>query len=131
MQREGTSLRRGACDPHGARLELIYVIEWSPFTFQTAEENEQRHKRREAEIATATASVVEPALKQIRDQGLEANGIVRHGNVGEVLSQVANELDAKQIVVGRIGESAMRALVFGSVTSKLIQLAKVPVTVVP
>ena len=26
-------------------IVVLYVIEWSPFAFQTAEENEQRHKR--------------------------------------------------------------------------------------
>ena len=28
-------------------LLVVYVIEWSPYSFQTAEENAQRHKRRE------------------------------------------------------------------------------------
>ncbi len=32
-------------------IALCYVIEWSPFSFQTPEENEQRHKRREEEIS--------------------------------------------------------------------------------
>ena len=37
----------------GARLVVVYVIEWSPYSFNTPEENEQRHKRREEEIEQA------------------------------------------------------------------------------
>ena len=37
-------------------IAICYVIEWSPFSFQTPEENEKRHLRREeAKVATATA----------------------------------------------------------------------------
>jgi nucleotide-binding universal stress UspA family protein len=35
------------------RLVLGYVVEWSPYTFNTPEENEQRHLRRKEEIKTA------------------------------------------------------------------------------
>ena len=28
----------------GAEILVVYVIEWSPFSFQTAEENAERHK---------------------------------------------------------------------------------------
>ena len=42
-------------------IVICYVIEWSPFTFQTAEENRERHKRREAEIAMAHERVLNPA----------------------------------------------------------------------
>lgn len=115
----------------GARLVVTYVIEWSPYTFNTPEENEQRHKRREEEITRANTSVLTPALEHIRNAGLEAEGIVRHGNVADVLSGLADEQSADQIIVGRIGESGLKSILFGSVTSKLIQLSKVPVTVVP
>jgi len=115
----------------GARLVVTYVIEWSPYTFNTPEENEQRHKRREEEITRANTSVLTPALEHIREAGLEAEGIVRHGNVADVLSGLADEQSADQIIVGRIGESGLKSILFGSVTSKLIQLSKVPVTVVP
>jgi nucleotide-binding universal stress UspA family protein len=135
---DNSDCSRRACDfackrakTAGAKLVLTYVIEWSPYTFNTPEENEQRHKRREEEIARANTSVMSPALEQIRSTGIDAEGIVRHGNVADVLNGLAAEHDADQIIVGRIGESGLKSLLFGSVTSKLIQLSKVPVTVVP
>jgi len=44
------------------RIMLVYVIEWSPFSFQTAEENEKRHARREEELNLAHERVVGPAV---------------------------------------------------------------------
>ena len=115
----------------GARLIVAYVIEWSPYSFNTAEENAKRHKRREEEINLATSSVLAPALETLKAAGVEAEGIVRHGNVADVLNRIAAESGAHQIVVGKIGESGLASLIFGSVTSKLIQVATMPVTVVP
>lgn len=125
---EFATRRAGAMN---ARLVLVYVIEWSPYSFNTPEENEQRHKRREEEISLARTSVLEPALSEVKDAGIDAEGIVRHGNVADVLNGLAIENKAVQIVVGRVGESGLKSLIFGSVTSKLVQVAAVPVTVVP
>ena len=115
----------------GAKLVVVYVIEWSPYTFNTPEENEERHKRREEEIARAKKNVLDPVLKQLNDAGIDGSGIVRHGNVAEVLNGLAAESGADQIIVGRIGESGLKSLLFGSVATKLVQLSTVPVTVVP
>lgn len=115
----------------GARIVLSFVIEWSPYSFNTPEENEVRHKRREEEIEKANSSVLDPALKRLAETGLSATAIVRHGNVADVLSEVAKENDADQIIVGRIGESGLKSMLFGSVTSKLVQTSTIPVTVVP
>ncbi len=115
----------------GAKLVVVYVIEWSPYTFNTPEENEERHLRREEEIERANKCVLDPILKQINEAGIDGDGIVRHGNVTEVLSSLAAECGADQIIVGRIGESGLKSLLYGSVTTKLVQLSNVPVTVVP
>lgn len=115
----------------GTQLLVVYVIEWSPYTFHTPEENAERHKQREQEISSARQTVLDPALERLRASGLDVEGIVRHGNVGDVLSRLAREQGAEQIFVGRIGESNLKSVLFGSVTSKLVQISTVPVTIVP
>lgn len=114
-----------------AKLVVVYVIEWSPYSFNTPEENAMRHKRREEEIEAATKSVLTPALKKLKASGLTVEGIVRHGNVAGVLSGLAGECGANQMFVGRIGGSGLTTMLFGSVTSKLVQMSTVPVTIVP
>ena len=114
----------------GAELLLVFVIEWSPFTFQTPEENAERHKRREEEIAKAKERIVDPAVSSLSADGLSVRGIVRHGNVADTLDQVAREEDARQIVVARTSSQSLTSRIFGSSTANLVMHASVPVTVV-
>ncbi|MEM7694537.1 MAG: universal stress protein [Pseudomonadota bacterium] len=115
----------GTCE-----IIVVYVIEWSPFTFQTAEENEVRHKRREEEIGVATARIIDPALDDLKAGGFTASGRVRHGDVSDTLKRIAKEEGAEQIIVARSSEGGFSARVFGSSTVNLVTSASVPVTVV-
>ena len=115
----------------GARLVVAYVIEWSPFTFNTPEENEQRHRRREEELARARSQVLDPLIGELTAAGLAIEGVVRHGHAAEVLAGLAAEYGASQIFVGRRGQSRITSLLFGSSAGTLVQIAPVPVTVVP
>jgi nucleotide-binding universal stress UspA family protein len=114
-----------------AKIILAYVIKWSPYTFQTAEENERRHKRKVEDIEFVNERVMEPMLESLASEGLEITGVVRHGQVADSLIYIAKKHGATDIVVGRIGESGVKTLIFGSVVAKLIQLTHIPVTIVP
>ena len=113
------------------RLVVAYVIEWSPYSFNTPEENEQRHQRREQEISTAKEKVLDPLLEGIKAQSVETVGIVRHGHIAEVMIGVAKEYNALGMFVGRLGTTTLKTMLFGSVTSNLVQSSPIPVTVVP
>ena len=114
-----------------SRLIVAYVIEWSPYTFNTPQENEERHKRREEEISRAETQVVHPLVDSLKSSGVDAEGMVRHGHAAEVLSQLASEQKAGQIFVGRRGLSRLQSMLFGSVAGSLVQISPVPVTVIP
>ena len=114
-----------------AKLILAYVIKWSPYTFQTAEENERRHKRKIEDIQFVHERVLDPMLESLASEGLEIEGVVRHGQVADSLIYIAKKHEVTEIVVGRIGESGVKTLIFGSVVAKLIQLTHIPVTIVP
>lgn len=113
----------------GAELLIVYVIEWSPYSFQTAEENAERHKRRDEEITLATERVVEPAVEGLKAAGMNARGIVRHGDVADTLNAVAVAEGADQIIVGRSSDGGIAERIFGSTIVNLVMSAKVPVTV--
>jgi nucleotide-binding universal stress UspA family protein len=114
-----------------ARLVVAYVVPWSPFTVQTAEENERRHLAKEEEVAAARREIVDVLVDRLRAEGTEVEGVVRHGHPAETLCDIASEQGAVHIVVGRRGQSRVRALLFGSTAGNLIQITTVPVTVVP
>ena len=111
-------------------LIVVYVIEWSPFSFQTAAENAERHKRREEEIAIARERVVDPAVADLKAAGLNARAIVRHGDVADTIDSIAHSEDASQIIVARSSDGGLTSRIFGSSTANLVMNAGVPVTVV-
>ena len=115
----------------GEELVVAYVIEWSPFSFNTPRELEERHKRREEEIERAQTEVIEPLLESLQDAGVEVRGMVRHGNPASTLDDLARDLEARVIFVGRKGMSKLQAMLFGSVAGSLVQISDRPVTVVP
>ena len=114
----------------GAGLVIAHIIPWSPYSFTTPEENEARPQRRAAELAAAQEQILEPAIELVGD-AVECTPVAKHGDRSELLAELAREHGASQIIVGRTGESRLKNALFGSVPSHLIQIADVPVTVVP
>jgi nucleotide-binding universal stress UspA family protein len=114
-----------------APLVVACVVPWSPYTVQTAEENEQRRVTKQREAAAAQPGIVDPLVASLGADGVKAEGVVRHGHPAETLSDLAEERGAASVVVGRRGQSRVRTLLFGSTPGNLIQIATVPVTVVP
>lgn len=111
-------------------LLIVYVIEWSPYSFQTAEENAVRHKRREEEITTATERVINPAVSSLVSDGMNARGLVRHGDVADTLNAISVEEKADQLIVSRSSEGGFAKRLFGGSTASLVMSASLPVTVV-
>jgi nucleotide-binding universal stress UspA family protein len=114
-----------------ARLYVAHIIEWSQFSFSTVEENALRHKRREEEIHRAYSEVIDPVVNRLKSEGLDVEGLVRHGHVAETLNTLAAENGVTNIILGRQGTSMLKSHVFGSVGSRLVQVADCAVTVVP
>jgi nucleotide-binding universal stress UspA family protein len=115
----------------GASIVVAYVIPWSQYTIQTAEENERRHVTKQRELDTARREIVEPLVQQLQSEGIAVEAVVRHGHPAETLCEIAAERGARHVVVGRRGQSKVKSLLFGSTPGNLIQISAVPVTVVP
>jgi len=114
-----------------SKLYVAHIIEWSQFTFSTALENAERHKRREEELHRAHSEIIDPVVNRLKAEGLEVEGLVRHGHVADTLQALAKEKGVSNIILGRQGTSMLKKHVFGSVGSRLVQSAECAVTVVP
>lgn len=112
-------------------LTLVYVIEWTPYSFHTPQELEERHKRREHEIGRAEDVVLKPAADALAAEGLKTSSVVRHGDASVILDEIAKETGASLIVIGRTGQHGLRERLFGGVSGRLVTMASVPVTIVP
>ncbi|MCP4979423.1 MAG: universal stress protein [Gammaproteobacteria bacterium] len=115
----------------GSDLVLAYVIDWSPYSFHTPQELEERHKRRESEIQRANDSILTPEIAALEADGVNVETVVHHGKIAETLLDLGDQNGATQIYIGRRGESRMHTMIFGSVSAALVQASTVPVTVVP
>ncbi|MCH2164960.1 MAG: universal stress protein [Marinovum sp.] len=112
-------------------IVVAHVLEWSPYSFLTPTELEERHKRRGEELERAEAAILAPAVESLKNSGLEIETALKYGHIATTLGAIAQESGANQIVIGRNGEPGLTSRVFGSVAISLAQAAPVPVTIVP
>ncbi|WP_370890606.1 universal stress protein [Janibacter sp. GXQ6167] len=113
------------------KVVLVHVIPWSPYSFQTPSENEHRHRQRTKEIEAAQDQIIAPMAAILDQAGVSHDDVIIHGRPSEAMIDLAKERGAVHIIVGRTGDSGLREAVFGSVASRLVQHAPVPVTVMP
>jgi nucleotide-binding universal stress UspA family protein len=71
------------------------------------------------------------ALRLLHRKAVKAEVLVRVGAPGETIAKVARQKHCGEIVLGSRGLGNLRGLILGSVTTKVIHAARVPVTVVP
>lgn len=114
----------------GRSLHLVMVLEWSPYKFLSAQELEERHRRRREEMERASA-VIEPFCESLRKDGTTVTSEVRYGHAGELLCEIARETGAAQMFLGRRGGSALGQRMLGSLAITLVQASPIPVTIVP
>ncbi|PWE33185.1 universal stress protein [Maritimibacter sp. 55A14] len=117
--------------PTGASLLIAHVLEWSPYSFLTPTELEERHKRRTEEMDRAKTALLDPVVVATRKKGIEVEAVIRYGNVADTLIDIAEKKNANQIILGRTGAAGVAARVFGSVASSLAQASPVACTIVP
>ena len=115
----------------GGTIVLVHVLEWSPYSFLSASELEERHKRRREEMERAETALVMPVLEKVRAEGVDVESKIRYGHIAETICKIAEEMSAVQIVIGRNGHTRLGSRIFGSVAGHLAQAAPVPCTIVP
>ena len=97
----------------------------------TAEELEQRHRRRADEMERAREHFLQPLVKSYTDSGIEFSVDVSYGGVAESLLNVIKKQKGTQLFLGRKGTNDISRLIFGSVASTMAQVSPVPCSVVP
>ncbi len=91
-------------------------------------DDQQAHRRALEELGR---KVTDGALERARTAGVPAEAELRRERSVDALLSLADERDARAIVVGSYGESPIRGAILGSTPHKLVHLAERPVLVVP
>ena len=115
----------------GASLCVAHVLQWSPYSFLTPEELEERKMRRRQELDRAKTALVDPIVAELKAAGLSVESEIRFGSPTTVILEIARDKKACQIFVGRSGKSGLENKIFGSVTLGLAQAAPIPTVIVP
>jgi len=77
-----------------------------------------------------TREALETTMEVFEKQGIKVDGVTKVGNPARVIVDYAREEGVSHIVIGSRGLGSLKGIVLGSVSSKVIQLAGCPVTVV-
>lgn len=75
-------------------------------------------------------TVLAPAAERARAAGVPHEVHIRRGDAAAVIAQSADDLKCDAIVMGTRGMGAVGNLLLGSVATKVVRLAHVPVTLV-
>lgn len=86
------------------------------------------HQRALAEIGR---EVVTKAAAKAAEAGVAASGELVHDRPARAVMEVADQHDARMIIVGSYGEGPVRGAILGSTPYRLLGLSDRPVLVVP
>ena len=84
----------------------------------------------DASASQASAQALKHATEKAEGAGVPFKTLVNAGKTAEIIAQVAREEDVKHIVMGTRGLGGVQGLLLGSVTTKVIHLAEVPITLI-
>ncbi len=118
---------------HDARIVLVHAFHgrmkigmvYRDAALDPIRELEQELKLDEAvELSTEWAEVA-------RQAGVDVETVAREETPASLILDVADEVDADRIIMGRAGHGAIAEFVMGSTSKQVVKKAKVPVLVVP
>lgn len=121
---------------YDARLTILYIIDEGslaqlPAALDLYEVIEHVHITELDVLKQAGEKIVERAQQAARDAGAtNVTASIETGEPGHAIADYAREHNADVIVMGTRGLGDSRALLFGSVSHKVVQLATCPVLLV-
>lgn len=115
--------RHGPIELHVANVQPR-PMEWQAQAHGKENEAINDHQAVEAHLA------MKAVLHALNEEGIPYQTHVKLGDAAETLAPLADELGCDNIIIGTRGLGAISGIVLGSVTRKLLHLAKVPVTCV-
>jgi nucleotide-binding universal stress UspA family protein len=117
-----------ACARESAELVLLHVNP-DPIVYGEIQVYAEVGRIRELQMRQSEA-VLGPAAEKAREAGVTCRTDIEQGDAATVIARHADALRCGAIVMGTRGMSAIGNLLLGSVATKVVHLANVPVTLV-
>lgn len=116
------------CKKTGSDLHLFHAVE-EPYDFAARVEESVQHKKDFA--YERFQQMMEEARESDRYKDLAIYSEIKRGKAFPSILEKAHQLNARLIIVGTKGESSLKRILYGNVTSKVILESPVPVLTVP
>lgn len=114
-----------------ADAEIILLNVQNPRTLDTSDVSSVVSVGPDTELAAdQSEKALRQAVRLCRDAQVKFYTRSAFGPIAETINQSADEVKADQIVMGTRGFRPLRGAVLGSVSSKVVYLARIPVTLV-
>lgn len=114
-----------SADGRAVHLDVVHVQPQFPVSTWVTRRMIEDHRAAQSDAALA------PARRLLERHKLKANFHMRVGEPARVIVELARRRRSNEIVIGSRGLGALKGLLLGSVTTKVIHMAATPVTVVP
>ena len=114
----------------GSSLYLLHVEAPEP-TFVGYEPGPQHERDHVARAIKEDRHAIHELRDKLKEQGIDAHGLVIQGPTVEKILEEARRLDASLVVVGSHGHGALHNLILGSVSEGVMRDTPCPTVVVP
>ncbi|WP_027184000.1 universal stress protein [Desulfovibrio inopinatus] len=118
-------IHEAQCSP----CEIIVVSVAESLSVLSLERNESAGSAWEKLLAEPRKTM-EEACQLMDENGASCHGVVEAGRPAEVISRVARQEQADEIIIGSQGKHAVDRLLLGSVSARLVEIAPCTVVVV-
>lgn len=113
----------------GCAAAQVHLLNVREPVYEHVKDVMSREEVEKLEIA-AGRLVLQPAQKMLDAAGVQNVGQVRIGPIADSIADYAREMLCNNIVMGTRGMGAIKSMLMGSVTTKVIHLVDIPVTLV-
>ena len=121
---------RGVAKLTGVKIFVLHVAEPDP-DFIGYEAGPDAVRRHITEALHHEQTAVQALAEDLREEGLEASGLLILGPTVDTTLKEADRLGAGLIVIGSHGHGALYDALVGSYSAGIIRKSKLPVLVVP
>ena len=111
----------------GAELYLVHVLSTHPDAVDWKEEDEADVPGAERVVSSEAEGQLRKLAEPLVAKGVRVHAMLAHGDAAEQIARVAQDEGADVIVIATHGATGWRNLAFGSVTEKVVRLARCPV----
>ncbi len=118
-----TAKRSGSLELH------LMIVHPEPIIYGEIQVYVSQEKMEEMQNAHSM-DMLEPAIQRVKAAGVPYTSEIVVGDTAHMIVKRAHELQSREIVMGTRGMTAIANLVMGSVATRVVHLATIPVTLV-